>query len=352
MDLHVALDGREELVPMSTEATGGALRNHVAVVFRLLRDTFEMRTQRSDGVHCIEDDAKLRSCLEVPSVTLVPNVRSAARTLLEDHHSILPDEYDTALQDALLTDKDLTLLLLEAGADPNPPFESLLERAVLAKDVWAVTTLLQHGAEPNPSRTWYLAGPVAAGDVEVVRALLAGGCHATHGGNRTLLHIAAAADQVESLRLLLRYGGDVTQRCFMGTTALHSCMSQACMRLLVDAGASVTQRDYRGRDPLRLFLDGSFLEVVCGTEHFKTCVEAEDDLGHTPLQTCVLHASQGDVAKAEYGKKLIAAGVSPTRGLEMVASMYPAYAREIHDVRLGDSERAKLLILLLGDLTL
>ena len=140
MDLHVALDGREELVPMSTEATGGALRNHVAVVFRLLRDTFEMRTQRSDGVHCIEDDAKLRSCLEVPSVTLVPNVRSAARTLLEDHHSILPDEYDTALQDALLTDKDLTLLLLEAGADPNPPFESLLERAVLAKDVWAVTT--------------------------------------------------------------------------------------------------------------------------------------------------------------------------------------------------------------------
>lgn len=62
------------------------------------------------------------------------------------------------------------------------------------------------------------------------------------------------------VRLLLRHGADVQQRCLDGWTALHEAVSQDHLELcelLVEHGAQISSRNIYGVTPL-------FLTAQCG----------------------------------------------------------------------------------------
>jgi ankyrin repeat protein len=123
-----------------------------------------------------------------------------ARELLDrgaDPNAYFPNEYGpmSALFGAagVLHSPELTLVLLEHGADPNgePQFGDALYHSVEAEDPACLRILLEHGAEPRGSAA--LAHALDYERPEHVRLLLDAGADANEGGCSSMRFVEGAA---------------------------------------------------------------------------------------------------------------------------------------------------------------
>ncbi len=159
--------------------------------------------------------------------------------------------------------------LIEAGADVNLPIgnpggETPLIRAVSSGDLQLVQLLLRSGADPNLAWT----GPrcwtplmFAHTNPAMIRELLAAGANikartapywirSPSGsmkqvpGGETALHLAAAAGEVESVRLLVAAGAEIEARADNSSAPLDYALRLGSINeaaeALVEAGANLT----------------------------------------------------------------------------------------------------------------
>ena len=101
-----------------------------------------------------------------------------------------------------------------------------------------VALLLQHGADPdddadNPSLVRPVHAAAAARDVESLRLLLAAGADpdARQRGGSTALHAAAHADHVDMARLLLEHGADPAAQADDGRDAARIAADDGSRRV-------------------------------------------------------------------------------------------------------------------------
>ena len=145
----------------------------------------------------------------------------------------------------------LLLLIALAQASESPPAEGPLDASAQlcsARTLDAITSLLQAGADPavRCGRAAFLHRLVAKQDEALVRGVLEQGVDVDlpgpHGGApRTPLHVAAAEDWRDGVRLLLEAGADPNARIgLMGVPPLAVADSVEVAVLLVEAGAERT----------------------------------------------------------------------------------------------------------------
>jgi ankyrin repeat protein len=142
-------------------------------------------------------------------------------------------------------------MLLENGADTeikDMHGSSILNQALLCKDVLCSQLLLQFGAKVNSLSNVFgvMMTPLhlassCCGSEELVKILLDAGCivNCLDSEKRTPLHIAVFNGSVKQVHLLLEYGADVHVRDANGNTPLHNVRRLNCARILVDCGADV-----------------------------------------------------------------------------------------------------------------
>jgi ankyrin repeat protein len=163
------------------------------------------------------------------------------------------------------TSADVVGMLLEAGANPNaqlklsPPFRNIgndrgldgmltmgatpLLRAAKALDAPAVRLLLERGADVTLANSRGITPLMAAAGMGSVDADTRG------------FYLSEDVEQrsIESLRLLLKAGGDINAKDPRGLTPLHEAARWGwndVVQFLVDNGADLTAKDNRGNTPV------------------------------------------------------------------------------------------------------
>ncbi len=218
-----------------------------------------------------------------PLIMAVTNDRmDVAKLLIERGADV--DAQDWYGRSALWSAVEVRNLYLD-----NKTLQSTIDRGPVLE---VIRMLLDHGAKPNPRTkekpppreyllpiTWSLEWvdmtgqtpfltAAAAGDLEVMRLLLAHGADpsiATFGGTTPLM-AAAGIDWVvsqsytegpdallEAVKLCLSLGNDVNAVNSMGLTAVHGAAnrgSDAILEYLVSHGARLDVKDKEGRTPL------------------------------------------------------------------------------------------------------
>ena len=255
--------------------------------------------------------------------------------------------FDALLTAARTKDLEAVRLLLEQGADPNPPYESYdgytplmfsagngdPEMTELLLDAGAETERRDHNGERAlewATRAYYLNGfadvpgsvrlllgagspadsdddrlgisPLMhaseyGGEPEIVRMLLDAGAgpNRVSGLGDTALHRAAWKDG-EAVGMLLAAGADpnLTEDA-LGQTPLHVAAAgsaTANARLLLDAGAQTEPRYHGGRTALFIAASNGAAGVVTALLDAGASVDAADHGGLTPI----LAAITGDTA--------------------------------------------------------
>lgn len=197
-------------------------------------------------------------------------------------HDVSADGTSAVVLAAHSGHREMTRLLLDAGADPNADGSgyTALHIAVRRGDVDVVKALVARGANPNarvvratPARR--ISDDVALprdvvgstplwlaaryGQVEVLEALGDTADPAlTANDGSTALMMAIGRDargSLEAVRHLIDRGADVHASDELGDTALHKAASAGfdeVVRLLVDKGASVDVRNQQGQSPLAM----------------------------------------------------------------------------------------------------
>lgn len=182
---------------------------------------------------------------------------------------------------------DLLRLLLEHGADPEgrgPLGESALNIAVGEGDVESVRALLEHGADPNrPGRHGSpLITAVTSGDAALVRVLLEAGADPNAEipqiGTPLLLAVAFAHREVLEahretekrlavVRALLEGGADPNRSSLGGVIPFHEAVVRGLVetvRLMLEFGGDPTRRtgDVDAWDLAEANGDRAMLEVL------------------------------------------------------------------------------------------
>ena len=227
----------------------------------------------------------------------VPELRRRAPT----EHSTCDRYGMTALQWALNRNCDEgVMVLLEAGANPNPPdgakgWSPVSSAASMGK-LHLVKALVDRGADVN-GRSIGSMMPIhsaaGSGALDVVRYLLSRGADpkATDGGGTTPLHTGARYP--EMVRIFLDAGIDKNARTQMGAAPLAYAhdwpfatkrSGAAGARALLAAAADVNAADVTGQTPLmRAVLacdEAAALEMIrAGAQ-----INASNQEGHTALQ--------------------------------------------------------------------
>lgn len=142
-------------------------------------------------------------------------------------------------------------MLLEKGADTEIKDThglSVLDQAVLNKDILCSQLLLQFGAKVNShsnvfgvTMTPLHLASSCYGCEEITKILLDAGCvvNCLDNEKRTPLHIAVNNGSLKQVQLLLENGADVHVKDAKGNTPLHNVHSLDFAKLLVDCGADV-----------------------------------------------------------------------------------------------------------------
>jgi ankyrin repeat protein len=101
-----------------------------------------------------------------------------------------------------------------------------------------------------------------------------------HSSSRTALILAAESNDTLTMRLLLRFGADISARDCFGRTALHVADDLESTYLLITHGAEVNARDQMGRTPIHYAYAPDVIELLA--THGAN-VNNIDKNGETPL---------------------------------------------------------------------
>ncbi|MGC9119596.1 MAG: ankyrin repeat domain-containing protein, partial [Thermoproteus sp.] len=189
-------------------------------------------------------------CIRYRDVTSADVLREAVKIFGPRHAD---REGGTALHAAArLCDVELIQQLLDGGANIDARDKhgrTPLYYAVESRCLDAVLLLLQRGALPSSSD---LEPAVRRNDVALLSVLLKANPEAARGAGP--LHVAAAANAVESAALLIAYGADINARGRNNKTPLHVAMlhcNTEIVELLLRYGASIKARDRFDRTPVQ-----------------------------------------------------------------------------------------------------
>ena len=223
-----------------------------------------MRGSVESGRQIIHSLVRRGATMDVYAAAAMDDVASLTALLDAEPdavHARLPDGASPVCFAAMSGSHGALEALLDAGADPDAPWDSktALHEAARLDDTIACRLLLEHGAKPADEAM--IAAAWRNQDPECVRLLLEHGANANATDGFGAINWAAWATQTEAVRALLAHGADPDQRApeWAGSRPLHFAASAgdpraeqatATMTVLLDAGADVNRPDDNGRTPL------------------------------------------------------------------------------------------------------
>ncbi|KAJ6674042.1 CHANNEL AKT6 putative-RELATED [Salix viminalis] len=151
--------------------------------------------------------------------------------------------------------------LLKRGSDPNESDENgrtALHIAASNGNEHCVVLLLEYGVDPNIKDS---EGNVALWEAlqgnhkSVCKLLSDNGATITSGDVGQFACTAAEQNNLDLLKEIVKYGGDVTLPASCGTTALHTAISEGnteMVKFILDKGADVDKPDLHGWTPRAL----------------------------------------------------------------------------------------------------
>ncbi|XP_038710789.1 potassium channel AKT1-like isoform X1 [Tripterygium wilfordii] len=151
--------------------------------------------------------------------------------------------------------------LLRRGSDPNELDKNgrtALHIAASTGSEHCVVLLLEYGADPNSRDS---EGNVPLWEAimgrhgSVIKLLLDNGATITSGDVGHFATAAAEQNNLDLLKDIVNYGGDVTLPTTSGTTALHTAISEGnpeTVKFLLDQGADIDKPDVHGWTPMAL----------------------------------------------------------------------------------------------------
>ncbi|PKI44386.1 hypothetical protein CRG98_035217 [Punica granatum] len=169
--------------------------------------------------------------------------------------------------------------LLRRGSDPNEGDDSgrrPLHIAAASGSEHCVTLLLEYGADPNmkdSEGSVPLWDAILGGHKSVIKLLVENGAMISSGDVGSFAAAAIEQNNLEILKEIVRYGGDVTLPNTNGTTPLHLAVSEGnvdIVRFLLDQGADIDRLDMNGWTPRNLADHQGHEEIV---ELFKNIKE-------------------------------------------------------------------------------
>nr|XP_029124151.1 ankyrin repeat domain-containing protein 50-like [Elaeis guineensis] len=236
----------------------------------------------------------------------------------------------------------LVSALLAAGADPSARRDdrcSALALAIASGSADAVAALLDAGARVEPAAPDLPFHAAAASGRADLISLLAGSCRdpawagAAGPDGRTTVHAAAAAGNLDTVRLCITSGGGDPDRADSrgGHTRLYDALGLgdalhraarggdvACVRSCLARGAAVDGRDQNGWTALHRAAFKGRIEVVRALIDGGAQLDAVDQEGYTPLR-CAVEAGHAEVALClvAHGAR---AGLKGFQGLDLLLS--------------------------------
>ncbi|KAI4335782.1 hypothetical protein L6164_014392 [Bauhinia variegata] len=177
---------------------------------------------------------------------------------------------------ALREDDFLLNQLLKRGLDPNESDKdgrTALHIAASKGNDKCVMLLLNFEADPNIEDSYGnvpLWEAMLGGHESVINLLIDNGAHLQYGDAGQFSCTATEQNNLELLRDIVRYGGDVTLSISNGSTALHVAVSEGntqIVKFLLNHGADIDKANIHGWTP-RDLADQQ------GQEHIKTIFES------------------------------------------------------------------------------
>ncbi|KAG6739315.1 hypothetical protein POTOM_056908 [Populus tomentosa] len=151
--------------------------------------------------------------------------------------------------------------LLKQGSDPNESDENgrtALHIAASNGNEHCVVLLLEYGVDPNikdSEGNVPLWEALQGNHKSVFKLLSDNGATITSGDVGQFAYTAAEQNNLDLLKEIVKYGGDVTLRARCGTTAIHTAISEGnteMVKFILDQGADVDKPDLHGWTPRAL----------------------------------------------------------------------------------------------------
>ncbi|KAL3616113.1 hypothetical protein CASFOL_040407 [Castilleja foliolosa] len=176
-------------------------------------------------------------------------------------HMLAHGRMDVPLSLCFAADKGYDLLLhhlLRRGFDPNDvdnKERSALHLAAAKGSLECVLLLLDHGADPNATDS---EGNVPLWDAivgkheAVIKVLVDNGATLSSGDLGRYACYAAEVNDIDLLKQIVQYGGDVLQPNAIGSNALHNAISKdnvEIVKFLIEQGADVDKQDIYNNTP-------------------------------------------------------------------------------------------------------
>ncbi|KAM7493195.1 hypothetical protein LguiB_027804 [Lonicera macranthoides] len=176
--------------------------------------------------------------------------------------------------------------LLKKGLDPNEMDRNgrtPLHIAASKGSIECVLLLLDYGADPNRNdveRNVPLWDAILGRHGPVIKTLVDNGAMVSSGDVGRFASFAVEQNNLDLLKDIVRYGGNINLFDGMGTTALHKAISQAnneMVKFLVQNGADIDKRDGQGWTPRALadHLGNEDIKVIVKTnkEDKSQCID-------------------------------------------------------------------------------
>jgi ankyrin repeat protein len=214
-------------------------------------------------------------------------------------------------------------VLLEWHADVNHVDNrgnTSLGSVVWGRDAKMVGVLLAHGANPNvsvyASDSSVLQFAAVTGQAEIVDLLIAHGADLTAYGAASL-NVAAGKGETDIVRSLLNAGVDANAaRGYDDQSAMHMAAAgnhPETIKLLIEHGADVNHLSSKGQSPVRTAISGSFVETTevlldnGATVSFKDLLLALEKRNSTVTDAVFEHIDAAELTDNELDQTLIAA---------------------------------------------
>ncbi|XP_051119755.1 potassium channel AKT1-like [Andrographis paniculata] len=142
--------------------------------------------------------------------------------------------------------------LLRRGSDPNEPDSNgrnALHIAASKGSLECVVLLLDYGANPNTRDSEGnvpLWEAILGKHEAVIKTLIENGAKLSSGDVGQFACYAAEQNNIDLLKEIIKYGGDITKCSSLGTTALHTAISEEnieVVKFLIKQGADIDKPD-------------------------------------------------------------------------------------------------------------